>query len=222
MPSHAALRPSLFAVLVGCAGTLAPAPEARRVPSLGDAAIAEDAGVEVIAAANAWRGFPPDLDGAVTPLLVTLTNGSERHLELRYEYFSLVARGGVTYAALPPFQIDDIVYAPASMTTPPLGFGVAPYLHPWYPGWSVWDGPFPYRATYYDNFYTAFQRVALPTGDMIQKALPEGVLSPGGRITGYLYLEHVEGAHDIDFVTQLIDARSGEAFGTVEIPFVVD
>ncbi|PCC67778.1 hypothetical protein SAMN02745121_02414 [Nannocystis exedens] len=216
------LRLLPFAVLIGCAHSLAPAPEARRVPGHGEAAVAADGGVEIIARADAWRGFPPDLEGAVTPLLVTLTNRSERALELRYEYFRLVSPGGVHYAAVPPFQIDDIVYAPVDTMYPPLGFGVAPYLSPWYPGWSVWSGPFPYRGAYYDNYQTAFQRVALPSGDMVQKALPEGVLSPGGRITGYLYFEHVEDTRRVDFVTRLVDAGTGEDFGAVEIPFVVD
>ncbi|WAS97321.1 hypothetical protein [Nannocystis punicea] len=218
----ACLRLLPLAVLLGCAHPLAPAPEARRVPGLGDAAMAEDAGVEVIASANAWRGFPPDLEDAVTPLLVILTNRSDRSLELRYEHFRLVSPGGVNYVALPPFRIHDTVYAPIDMVYPATGFGVAPYLSPWYPGWSVWSGPFPYRGMYYDSYYTGFQRVALPSGDMIQKALPEGVLSPGGRITGYLYFEHVEDTRRVDFVADLVDAGTGEPFGAVEIPFVVE
>ncbi|MCY0995186.1 hypothetical protein OV203_49120 [Nannocystis sp. ILAH1] len=218
----ACLRLLPFAVLLGCAGTLVPAPEARRVPGLRDAAVADEAGVEVIAVANAWRGFPPDLEGAVTPLLVTLTNRGGRALELRYEHFSLVSPGGVYYAALPPFQIHDTVYAPVDTAYPAAGFGVAPYLSPWYPGWSVWGGPFPYRGAYYDSYNPAFQRVALPSGDMVEKALPEGVLSPGGRITGYLYFEHVEDARRIEFVARLVDGGTGEEFGAVEVPFVVE
>ncbi|MCY1054095.1 hypothetical protein [Nannocystis sp. SCPEA4] len=211
-----------LAVLIGCAHTLEPAPEARHVPGLGDAAVAENVGVEVIASANAWRGFPPDLEGGITPLLVTITNHSDHALELRYDYFGLVSPGGVRYAALPPFQIHDIVYAPVNMVSPPLNFGVAPYLSPWYPGWSTWNGPFPYRAPYYDSYYTAFERVALPTGDMVQKALPEGVLEPRGRITGYLYFESVRDTSRVNFVTHLVDAHTGQALGTVEVPFVVD
>ena len=62
----AALRLLPFAALLGCAHTLEPAPEARRVAGLGDAAVAESLGVEIIASANAWRGFPPDLEDGIT------------------------------------------------------------------------------------------------------------------------------------------------------------
>lgn len=210
------------AALLACAGTLEPAPESRRVPGLARAAVADAAGVEIIAVAEAWRGHPPDLDTLVTPLLVTITNESARSLELRYEHFALVTPAGVQFAALPPFVVSGIAYAPVDFVYPPMGFGLAPYLSPWYPGLSVWGGSFPYRADYYGSFYTAFERVPLPTGDMIQKALPEGVLSPGGRITGFLYFEPLADVRHINLVAALVDPTADERFGEIDIPFVYD
>jgi hypothetical protein len=212
----------LGAALLGCAGTLEPAPEARTVPGLARAAVDEDAGVEVIAVAGAWRGLPSELEDFVTPVLLTITNKSPRPLELRYEHFALLSRGGVRFAALPPFVVSGVAYSPVDIVYPPMNFGLAPYLSPWYPGLSVWGGSFPYRAGYYGSYQTAYQRVSLPTGDMIQKGLPEGVLGPGGRITGFLYFEALEDVRHIDLVFDLIDATTEERFGRIDIPFVYD
>lgn len=212
----------LAAGLTGCAATLEPAPEARLVPGMEGAAVGEFAGVEIVATAESWRGSPPDIDEVVTPMLVTITNQSQRRLELRYEDFALMTPGRVQFAALPPFQITGVAYAPIDVSGPPMGFHVAPYLSPWYPGWSVWEGPFPYRASYYDAYSTGFLRVALPSGDMIQKAIPEGVLAPGGRVTGFLYFEQVADVRHISLVARLVDATTEEVFGTIEIPFIVD
>ena len=212
----------VLAAAAGCAATLEPAPEARGVPGLEGAAVEEFAGIEVIAVAESWRGSPPDIDEVVTPMLVTITNSGDRRLQIRYEDFALVTPGRVQYAALPPFQISGVAYAPVDIAGPPMGFHVAPYLSPWYPSWTVWNGPFPYRASYYDAYATGFMRVSLPSGDMIQKALPEGVLAPGGRVTGFLYFEQVADVHHINLVARLVDATTEENFGTIEIPFIAD
>ncbi|HEY8380383.1 MAG TPA: hypothetical protein VIK91_28060 [Nannocystis sp.] len=221
-PGPAGLSLLLAAVLAGCATQLAPAPGADVVPGVGRAARDEQAGVEIIADAGAWRGVPPDLDEALTPILVTITNRGRRPIEIRYEHFALVTPAGGEFAALPPFAVEGVVYAPTTIVTPPLGFGVAPYLSPWYPGWSVWDGPFPYHAHYYETYYPAFERITLPTGDMIQKSLPEGVLQPGGRITGFVFFEEVEDVSRVTFVARLIDAAAEVSLGTLEIPFIVE
>jgi hypothetical protein len=57
---------------------------------------------------------------------------------------------------------------------------------------------------------------------MIVKALPEGVLEPGGRVTGFVYFEEVEDVPRVRFVAQLVNASTGARFGTLTIPFVVD
>jgi hypothetical protein len=69
----------------------------------------------------------------------------------------------------------------------------------------------------------ALVEIELPTADMISMALPEGVLDPAGRITGFLYFEDVEDLDiaSVDFTINLINADSGTQFGTVRLPFVV-
>ena len=52
--------------------------------------------------------------------------------------------------------------------------------------------------------------------------IPEGVLEPGGQISGFLYFEKRPGSlKRITFEADLANARTGANFGTVRIPFVV-
>lgn len=225
----AAVLVASFAVLTAaCATTLRLGPGAVRADGPGETAAAAAAAVEVVVSANAWSGVPKSLDGWVTPLLVTLTNDSARKLELRYEHFSLATRGGTTCAALPPFHVSGAANTPIEAYYTPHGFGVARYLGPWYPRWTTWDGPFPYHRAYYFTTWTTWDdwrtmlRVNLPSDDMIQKALPEGVLDPGGRITGFVYFEELRDSLHTDFTFRLIDAVTGEPFGVLEVPFIVE
>lgn len=100
------------------------------------------------------------------------------------------------------------------------GFYVAPWYHPYYPGFSIWPGWFPYDPFYY-NYYYGWWREPLPSRDMLERALPEGVLQDGGRITGFLYFNDVEREGAVNFQADVIDAESNEKLGTVTIPFVV-
>lgn len=216
----------LALVAPGCATTLIPAPEAHRVPGVGHAADARLAGVHIVASAGTWSGFPSDLEDLVTPMLVTITNDGPRPLEIRYEHFALQTPGGVIFAALPPFQVTGFTLEPLGDFGPTVGFGfsVAPYLSPWYPGWSVYGGPFPFNSGYYGGYYgvySSYGQVRLPTGDMLQRALPEGVLAPGGRITGFVYFERVLDVVHVALVAHLVEV-GGRDLGVIEIPFIVD
>ena len=63
---------------------------------------------------------------------------------------------------------------------------------------------------------------------MVQKALPEGVLEPGGRMAGVLYFENVDigdvnGDDDMGrFSMDLVDASTTRAIGTISIPLEID
>jgi hypothetical protein len=201
----------------GCATVLRPAPEAART-GRADEAVATDAGVQVVVAADAWHGYPVEIDEVITPLLVTLTNDSGRQLELRHELLGLVTPGGVLYAAVPPFDVRGVVYQPIDAAYPAGGF--TPYYSPWYPGWGVSGGP--YRPYSYGGFYSTVERVSLPSGDMVEEALDEGILAPGGRVTGFVFFERIEDVRRVTFSMRLVDAKTGEQFGAVAIPFVVE
>jgi hypothetical protein len=212
------------ALAAGCATTpeLAPAPGARPAPpGPGKGAEATVAGVTVVARSDAWSGFPRDLN-KVTPMLVTIENNSKTPLRIRYNEFKLVAPNGKSYSAIPPFNIHATQVEPIT-DVGYTGFWVAPYYAPYYPHLRAYPGAFPFDEFYYNTYYPAFVDVNLPTGDMIQKALPEGVLDTGGRVTGFLYFQNVgKKAGTVNFTQQLVNARSGANFGTVRIPFQVD
>lgn len=210
-------------VVCGCAVALEPAPGVARVAGVGAGAVAEEGGVRVVARAQAWRGYPGDLRNAVTPILVTVDNGSSRPLSIRNEHFTLEGADGRTFAALPPFEIAGSVSEPvpyASAAWAGFAFG-----SPWPSGRLGWafGGPFWATGPYYDPYYPAFPHVVLPTGDMVQKALPERTLEPGGRLTGFLYFEDVpRNARSVTFTMQLVEPGTPAPVGSIRIPFVVD
>jgi hypothetical protein len=99
-----------------------------------------------------------------------------------------------------------------------LGWGWGPYWGwgspfvgaPWY-GY----GPYPYSWGY-------SYEVPLPTEDMLTRALPDGVLEPGGALDGFLYFQGViRRENAVSLQVQLVDARTNEHFGTLDIPFQV-
>jgi hypothetical protein len=57
---------------------------------------------------------------------------------------------------------------------------------------------------------------------MLQRALPEGVVEPGGRVGGFLYFQRLEGPGPFTFSVDLVDAKTGERLGVITIPFVAE
>lgn len=211
--------------LMGCSTTpdLVPAPGAQPAPpGPGKGAVAEVRGVRVVARSDAWSGFPPNLD-RVTPILVTIENDGTVPIRIRYNEFALVAPStGESFAAIPPFNIRGTEVEPVTALGYS-GFWVAPYYAPYYPRLRPYHGAFPFDQYYYDRYYPTWVDIELPTGDMVQKALPEGVLDPGGRVTGYLYFENVErGTGMVEFTKDVVNAATGATLGTIKIPFEVE
>lgn len=194
---------------------LVPAPGA--MPAPGDGAFAQAAGVRLEIDTDAWRGIPADLGDNFTPVLVTIRNDGSQDLRVRYADFVLKAPSGTMYHALPPFRIDDTVSEPIDVRAYP-GFMVAPYLSPFYPRWRVFNDPFLFDEVYFNRYYPTFVNIDLPTGDMIQKALPEGVVQPGGQVSGFLYFEDPDDDEGTVVLTQTLMTPSGSQFGTLEIP----
>ncbi|MBZ5715719.1 hypothetical protein [Nannocystis pusilla] len=190
----------------GCAPTLVPAEDVRVVEAPGRAAAAACAGVRITASAGPWRGFPPGLPRLMTPMLVAVENDGGRPIEIRYDHFALV--GARTFAALPPFWTIGQV-EPVTPVYPSSGFAVAPWLAASFPARPVFTDDFPFHTDYYDRHFTEIARIYRPSRDMRRKALPEGVLAPGGRIVGFVYFERVEGMGRILFVARLVAAGEG-------------
>ena len=102
---------------------------------------------------------------------------------------------------------------------PPVGFYIAPPYYGWYPGLMVW----PYAWTWdvhYSTLYGAWPQ-PLPTRDMLEHALPEGVLKPGGRVSGFLYFQQLSRESAVTLELSLVDAETSLPLGVARLPFVV-
>jgi hypothetical protein len=101
------------------------------------------------------------------------------------------------------------------------GFYIAPYYAPYFTTVPPWDYPWPFDSYYYDRFYPAWQ-LQLPTRDMRERAIPEGVVDPQGGVSGFLYFPKLaRGTVRVTFEARLTDGRSAMQFGTLGIPFNV-
>jgi hypothetical protein len=212
------------------------------------AAIAEAEGVRLVADGDAWRGNPSDLERIVTPVQVRLENQSGRPLRIEYESFTLRGNSQFEYAALSPFELSEEGTAAVGGSGPEgnvamsLGMGVGvrsrwgwgPGAFGWGRPWGLgafgsgWYDPW-YGPGFYDPFwgpsaswYARPPPEPLPTRDMLRKALPEGTLDPGGTLTGFIYFQNVsEREGSVTLQARLVDARTGEQFATLSIPFGV-
>jgi hypothetical protein len=227
-------RALLFSVLLVAAGCsapgtdLTPAPAATTVGS--ETAVDRVEGVRMTAESNAWPGIAT-VAREVTPIRVTIENGSQMPVRLRYSEFALVSPTGTRYSALPPYgvegSVDDarLVETYAPVTSPAFratGFRVAPYYSSVYPTYTPYSGSFGYDRYYYDRYATVYRDIALPTEEMVSRVLPEGVIDPGGSVDGFLYFVRVDpAAPRVRFRADLVDADTGREFGEVSIPFVV-
>ena len=216
------------AVVVGaCHRTqaiLSPAPNATVVGGPGRGAVAEVAGLRVEAHAGAWQWGPSDLETKVTPILLDLKNNSSSPVTIRYNQVTLTDAMGHHFAAMPPYNIEGTVSEQYMVENPYYAydrFTVAPYLSRWYPRFSRYAGTFAYDPTYYSPYITEYQRVNLPTVDMVQRALPEGVLEPGGHLSGFVYFQPLDrDAQTVTLAVRVTDARNNAPMGNVRIPFV--
>lgn len=215
------------AVLSACATSrLALAPDAQHAPGRSNVGVAESAGVRITAQANAWNGTPQNLSSEITPLRVSIENHSNRPLRVRYNDFSLASNLGYRYAALPPYRIRGSVAV--NDVVPPFAprfayshFYVAPYYSPYFTTLPAWDYPWAFDGYYYNRWYPMWH-LELPTRDMRELAIPEGVIDPQGSVSGFLYFPKLSGGADrVTLVAALTDGKSGEGFGELSIPFVV-
>ena len=237
-PSRSLAMATVTLLLSGCASAaLSPAATARTVA--GDASLAYDSvgGVRVLVQANAWQGDKSVL-GHVQPMRVTIENHSTAVIRVRYGDFALVSQGGRRYPALPPFRVEGELLSP--MLAPGLSpfaypgfsyrrFLIAPYFAPLYPGIPVYRRPYVfYDPGYYAFWYTDFARSVRPSVEVLSLALPEGVIEPEGRVTGFLYFRTVDPeAGAVTFRATIVSVADGVAalggtvLGEAVVPFTV-
>ncbi|MFZ5468301.1 MAG: hypothetical protein ACOZIN_02590 [Myxococcota bacterium] len=220
-------------LLVGCVHEmeLLPATPAQAVVGYEGVARTEVEGVKVMVEGAAWRGRPSDLEAYLTPVRVSIQNESNRPITIRYSLFALETSLGFRYNPLPPLKVLQEASSsyPAQVGLsvgiaypyPYSHFYVSPYYAHYYPFFAPWPGSFFYDPFYYDRYY-GYWVEPLPSRDMIEHALPEGVLEAGGRVSGFLYFQQPSPeVNAVTFQAKLVDANTEEQFGVVEIPFVV-
>jgi hypothetical protein len=212
--------PILMTLLVpaGCVHEtqLYPAPNARTIPGTKHAAYAEAANVRITVTTNKWHADPHDLATALTPVEVRVENNSGSHVRVRYLDMSFETTSGFKVAALPPYNIQSMPMGirPAFAYS---GFWGAPYFAPYFPDLPLWTGV--NWSPYWDAY--AWPEM-LPTRDMVERALPEGVLEPGGYVAGFVYFPELRhGQYSINFRYGIFDAKTNEQVGELIIPFNV-
>ena len=183
----------------------------------------EAADVRVTVSAGIWNGKPSTLARSLTPLHITVENGSGRELIVRYDEIT-VNGPALMHEPLPPRELtgrqvieksQDPIFVPRFEHS---GFHGAPGYLPNFSELRPWDYPWDYDRNYYVRQYPKWP-VALPTLDMIEAALPEGVLEPRGRVSGFVYYEKLDPSMtDWTLAFDLIEPWSGLAFGTVRVP----
>lgn len=189
-------------------------------------ALASDAGISVAIDYREWPG-EARITEDVTPLRVAIDNFSDEPITVRYGQFMLLGTSNTTYHALAPFEIDGAVIA-KPVKVPQL-------LHPqiehrrfrvYDPYRSVYPRLDPFTGSYQDPYYSRqpihWPRHELPTDEMLERALPEGVIEPQGRLAGYLYFERVDDDEPgVSFHAVFSTPENGDVIATIDAPFEV-
>jgi hypothetical protein len=207
-----------LALLAACA-TAVPRQPPDPFMEAEEVASATVADVEVVARAGAWRGWPRDLPRFVTPIHVSLVNRGAGPVRVGLDSFALVSSSGPRRDPIAPEEVRGVVFEPPPAALPSAGFSLGPMGRPWEPDW-VLGGPM--IGAWADPVARTGEQFSLPTPDVRNLALREGVLEPGRAASGFVYFERVPGwATPVNVAAQLIDAASGEPLDRVDIPLVL-
>lgn len=226
-----------MALALGCVSGCATSPELEPSPkasgAVQDRISKRVHDIEVTAEVDAWPGWP-EVKTHVTPLKITIDNDGTSPIRLSYADFQLRTVDGERFGAVPPIDVDGEVTKPAivgeyrPVTSPGFIYDryyPASYYAPVYTSVPSYRGPFYFDPDYYRDYRTYWRRaeVQLPTPEMLQVALLEGVLDPGGVVSGFLYFEKVDqDLERVTLTTELVHAESGEVVAEVAMPFVVE
>lgn len=189
----------------------------------------ENEDIRLTAHADGWEGWRA-IQRRVTPLRVTLHNDSERAIVLRYDAFAV--RGHLdTYAVVPPYRMEgDVDTYVATADFDPVGppglaghgFSIAPPYAGVYPSATVADG-YAWDAAYYGGYDGFWTDVELPTEQMLERVLPEGIVGPGGYVDGVLFFEHVPREETGLILFAELESTGADApVARFEIPLVVE
>ena len=102
------------------------------------------------------------------------------------------------------------------------GYAALPYYRPWFGvGVGYWNDPFLYPPGYATWVWgwspTYYPSPRVPT-DVVNAGLPEGVLQPGGHVSGFLYFQRSHAnAQQLALTWNVTDARSNAPTGQARV-----
>jgi hypothetical protein len=195
-------------LLAGCATRARP-------PAVDTGVFGSWGDIEIVVRVGAWRGWPSDLARFVTPMHVTVVNLGAVPLRVSHDDFALAVAGNQRLAAVLPTEVRGIVYQPPPAPLSSAGFVVgAEGYRDWVLSGSAWNAGADPVARLGEPF-------ALPSPDVLDRALGEGVLEPGGTASGFVYFERGQHADQVDLTVRLVDAGTGGTLGRAVIPLAL-
>lgn len=174
--------------------------------------------VEIVARAGAWRGWPSDLARFVTPIHVTIVNLGAVPVRVSHDDFALTVAGDRRLAAVLPTEVRGTVYQPPPPPLSSAGFLVSGESY--YPE-RDWVAPGSAWNTASDPVSGVGEPFALPSPDVLNHALRETVLQPGGTASGFVYFERGPRAGQVELTVRLIDAWTGQGLGRAAVPLTL-
>ncbi len=193
--------------IAACAGgsrELRAADPAQALEGASNEAQGEVEHVAVRVAVGGWRGQPRDLEQRLTPVDVTVSNGSGKEIRLGPEAFKLVKAGGTALRALDQNAVTRALDDLAGFGTRP-----APRRGETFPGY---DSPRPGTGT-------RPGAPVPPPGSWYFSQLPSGTLAPGRQTSMLLFFDvPARTLAAAAFEVQVVDA-AGAPLGVVRIPF---
>ena len=196
----------LALVLAGCAaraGSGGASPASVRV-----------GGVEVVATANAWRGWPAGLSRLVTPVHMRLANRGDVPVRVDPRTFALALPDG-RLAAMLPADVRGLTPAPAPAALAQAGAALGPTRERSGAGWALNEPALDPRV---DPSHEPDRTWELPSADMLALALPDGVLEPGREVSGFVYFERApRQVREVTLTWPVVDA-TGTPLGVALVP----
>lgn len=171
-------------------------------------------------------GEPAYMRPHVTGIRVEIENAGGAPVRIAYDDLALVDDDGRLYSALPLFRLgdgpEDPAVAPGQTRVEPAfqasQFSVADAYAAIYPSLRAFDGPFDLDRQYNHYYHAQWASIPLPTQEMLSLGLPEGVLGPGGKLSGLLYFEY--SGSDLPALQlrgDFANPFTGERLGTVTV-----
>ncbi len=221
------LAPGLALLALGVAACgsswrFVPASTVERATTRPGAGLVRRSGVTLVADPDGWPADPELADQGITAVHVRVLNDSDEPIAVRYRSFQLTSELGDARRPLPPLPMER--ERPSARATLPavdaLRFRFAPYYVDLVGDSTLcWPGGMELDPYYYGSYER--WPTDLPSRAMVRAALPEGVLEPGGWLSGVLYFESMAPeARRVTLHVALDRPLGDQRVATVEVPFV--